>query len=256
MAGMILPIAMAGASGLAGLFSGRPQTQTSTTQSQKEYYDWLSNVLSGNTSQETSGWEAPTYDETQAGARDEILRMLMQRAIGSMDMRGYQAQGLREINANADLQRKALQNLMASRGLGYSPVAANAFGQGEAGRLGQAVQFTNQIPLVQNQLQGQSINDLANFWSKIPTGRMTGGTQYGTSWQAGDQIRRGTESGTSTTTGQESGNRLSGLFSGLGQALAAIYGKQSGRNSMSGSSRNTGGSTLDLSNYFSGFGMK
>lgn len=229
-----LPYAITGLSALAGLFGNRAQKQTSTEDYWKELYDWISKVTQGTTSRqaETLGGETPTYDPYQAEMRDQILRMLSDRATGATDLSGYTGQGLRTINDAAALKQKALNSILASRGLSYSPVAASAMGNLESSRVGEAVNFMNQLPLLQRQLQGEDLDRLSKFWAALPYGKATKSNvnEFGQTWEASDTTHRGTEGGQTTRVGNTSGNRLGGFLTGLGSGLASTWGQKYGYN--------------------------
>jgi hypothetical protein len=123
------------------------------------------------------------------------------------DLSGYTSSGLQNINQSANLQNKALQNIIASRGLSFSPAAATAQTMGEQNRLNQSSQFLNQIPLLQRQLQQQGLQGLMQAFGTLPTGVST--TGGGTQQTSGNQV------------GNLYGNPMGGLFGGLGAGLAA-----------------------------------
>lgn len=214
---------------LAGLFGDKTEKETTNEQYWKDMYDFIAKVSQANTSRqgETVGGETPTYDPYQAEMRDRIMESLYGRAMGATDLSGYTGQGLRTINDASAQKQRILNQVLASRGLSYSPVAASATGNLESQRVGESVNFMNQIPLLQRQLQGEDLANLASFWSKIPYGRATKSNvnEYGTSWAAEDTTRHGLESGTSNKVMTKRPGSKSGEFiSNLGQGLAALYG--------------------------------
>lgn len=169
MAAAAIPIATTALSALAGLFGNRGQTrQQTSTQTTNQSGENLGNF---NTT------ETPLYEPALGQIRDQILAMLQQRAQGATDLRGYTATGLQNINAGADAKRRAIENILASRGLSYSPAAVAPLARIESGRIGEAVNFQNQIPLLQRQLQGEDLSNFANFFKSLPISYARSGDQ-------------------------------------------------------------------------------
>lgn len=214
-----IPLIISGLSALAGALGSRKGAQTST----QNQSSTSSSSYNDEASQDVNLATMPEMDATQQFYRDYILKSLMDRYKSSTDLTGYTTAGLQNINTGAAAQRNALSQILASRGLSYSPAATSAMGRIESGRIGEQVGFLNQIPLLQRQFGNEDINNLANFFRTLPTGQRQTGTTT--------QRRFGTSGGTSTGTGvnQPAGNVLGGLFSGLGTGLAYTWGRTGGR---------------------------
>ena len=193
MASFILPIM----SGLAGLFGGGRQQQQQGSYSGSQ---------SGNQFQTTT----PNLSPLQQSLANMFVGGAQNLYGQNADLSGYTSSGLQNINQTAGLQNKALQNILASRGLSFSPAAGNALAMSEQNRLNQSSQFMNQIPLLQRQLQQQGLQGLMQAFGTLPTGVSVAGG--GTSTTSGNQV------------GNVYGNPLGGLFGGLGAGLAAPAG--------------------------------
>jgi hypothetical protein len=201
MATFAIPLALAGLSGLAGFFGGKPKTTTTTqdmNQSQTGSYNQF---------------QTPELSAEQQQLVNTFLPALVNRyRSGPADLSGYAAGGLRDINTASDLKTKSIQNMLAARGLSYSPAAMTPFAGQETSRVGQQSSFLSQIPLLQRQMQGEDIQNLVKGFSSLPTGYRAGGTSQ--------QNVTGHATGTSTSPNQQ----WSGLLGGLGSALGPFLG--------------------------------
>ena len=212
----------AGISGLAGLFGGGKQQKVQT-----------SGTISNTGQQNQSGTFGTSGQTTGFSTSNPNLSPLQQALINQFtssasnlnrqagDLSGYKAQGLSDINSTSNAASEALRNNLASRGLSFSPSAANAETQQRIGLAGQQSQFLNSIPLLQRQLQQQSLQQLMNAFQLIPYG--TTSQTGGTTAQSGTTNETGTSSSTQNQQGTNlvSGNPMGGLFSGLGSGLFA-----------------------------------
>lgn len=160
-----------------------------------------------NTNSSTS--TAPAYDAKAQSVRDTLLNELLFRTESTPDFESkYTAQGLASINKTRDSSRAAIDNILASRGLSGSPIAASAQ-VGQAINTGnQQASFLNNIPLMIDSMKRERLGDLSSFFSSLPVGQTsnTTGTQ--------------TTKGTSTTPG----NVAAGALGGGGSALGLLYG--------------------------------
>ncbi len=99
---------------------------------------------------------------------------------------------MQQINAAADARSKIANNLIASRGLSYSPAATSAQIGNENERLRGSTDFLNTIPLLARQLKGQDISQLISGFSALPTATtahtLGTTTQRGTSLVPGNPI--------------------------------------------------------------------
>ncbi len=183
MAAFIAPII----SGLAGLFGGfkKPSTQTNTST--------------------TEGVSSPELSANQNLLSDTFTQALLKRFNTDTDLSRYSAGGLQEINRAGDARSKIINNLIASRGLSFSPAATTAQIGNENERLRGSTDFLNTIPLLARQLKGQDISELIRGFSALPTASRTSSTTK--------------QSGTSLVPG----NPIAGALGGFGAGLFAPY---------------------------------
>lgn len=181
MAALALPLLSTGISALAGLFGGKPKTTTTNTNST-------------NTS-------TPNIGANQQSLEDQFTQGITKQMQGT-DLTGYTGQGLQQINQAAGVGDKMSQNILAARGLSNSPYAAALTNQNNNNRLNQSSQFLNQIPLLQQQLRQQAIQQAISGSTAIPFGT-TGSTN------------------TTQTTSGGGGSPVAGALSGLGAGLNA-----------------------------------
>lgn len=213
--------------GLAGLFGGGKQQKVQTSGT-------ISNTGTGTFNQ------GGTSSSTNTGSTTPNLTPLQQALIKqfsggasnlfsqSQNLNPYAASGLEQINAGGDVANKVLQNSLAARGLSYSPAAANATTQNTLNTVNQGSQFLNQLPLLQRQLQQQSLGQLMQAFQVQPVGTTTTGTQQGTTQQSGSTTQNQTQ--TQNGTNLVSGNPMGGLFSGLGAGLLGPNSSGNGSN--------------------------
>lgn len=194
MASFVLPII----SGLAGLFGGGKQQQTSGTSS-----------TSGQQNVSSNGQTAPNLSPAQQQLASLFTTQAKQFGSTAPDLTGYTQGGLETINNQNAGAAAATKNMLAARGLGFSPAAATTQTIQDQGRQSQIMQFLSQIPLLQRALQQQGIQTEEGAFSTVPVGQTSSGGSTTTS------------SGETNQTGTVSGNPLAGLFSGVGSALAA-----------------------------------
>lgn len=212
--GFFIPALIAGVGALAGALGNRSSKSTSDVSSKTD--------TTNDSTQNVDLSNMPNYTPEMAAYRDQILNALRNRFISGTDLSGYTTSSLQNINAASDLRTKAMNNILAARGLSNSPVSANALGRIESGRIGEQLNFMNSIPLLQRQLQGEDLDQFSQFFSSLPVGtRQTGTTTLHST---------GTQNTTGTQTNTQPGNVLGGLFSGLGAGLAATLGRQYGAN--------------------------
>jgi hypothetical protein len=212
--------------GLAGLFGGGQQQKVQTSGT-------ISNQGTGSFQQ--GGTTSSTGASTQTGTTTPNLSPLQQALVQqfskgasdlynqSTNLNPYAAAGLQNINAGGDIANKVLQNSLAARGLSYSPAAANATTQQQLSTIGQGSQFLNSLPLLQRQLQQQSLGQLMQAFQVQPIGSTTTGagtqTQQGTTQQSGSETQNNVQ--TQQGTNLVSGNPAAGAISGFGAGLAA-----------------------------------
>lgn len=195
MAGFVLPII----SGLAGLLGNRGQKQTSTTDST------TTGSQSGTTS--TLANFSPLQRaliERFTGAAEDIYS-------DNTNLRPYAANQMQAIGGQGNQNRQVISNILASRGLSYSPAAATPLTQNLLNTGNQQSQFLSSLPLLQRQLQTQGFDSLLRAFGALPIDQ--------TSNTSGTSTQRTQGTGTQTTPG----NPLAGLFSGVGAALPLAF---------------------------------
>lgn len=196
MAAFLGPLLGTGISALAGLFGAKKQSTSDTTSN-------------STTTPDLSNQQQQLLQSIIAGGENQYNQ--------ATDLSGYQAQGLQNINNNANLQSKTVQNLMASRGLSYSPAAVNAIAQPAAAKQSQSSQFENSIPLLQQQLKQSSLQQLMQSFGLIPTASTTSGTS------------NTTQTGTVNPVGAALSGGGAGMYSsGLSGLLGNLFGGGNG----------------------------
>lgn len=188
MAALAVPLLTSGISALAGLFS-KPSKSTT------------------NSSENTSSTTGYNYTPQQQDMIDQLTQNYNSRLNGPEDLSGYGATGLQNINQASNNAKTMSNNILASRGLAGSPLAAFSNIAANASQGAQQSSLENSLPLIQRQDQLQSLQGIQNLFSSMPKGSTT----------------TGSASGTSTTTGA-SGGGAGGLLGGLGAALAGPSG--------------------------------
>ena len=201
-----IPALIAGLGGLGGLFGSKTQQQQTSTQNQQ----------SGSTSN-TSGLNVNTPQlNPVASSGYEQLSSLFQNLLGKdPDLSGYQAQQTGNINNLANQQQQNEQEILAAKGI-TGPAAATGAANVESQRVGSITNLQQQIPLLANQLQQQTAGNFLNVIKGMPVGNVTQTT--------GIQGQNSFSSQQGTGTQNNSQNPLAGLFGGLGNLLASLYG--------------------------------
>jgi len=206
---MAIPLAISGISALAGLFGNRKST-AQQQQVQKTESD-TRNVTDMNR------LTMPEYDEQTLAMRNN----LMQRYIGQLDdtqdyFGGYRNQGLNTINQGSDAANRAIENVLASRGLSGTSAGITSSIQNQLNRLNQQNTFLNEIPQLQDRRQREVLEAAGGFFSGLPVGQRT----------TGQDVQTGHTSSTTTGTGTQTqpGNMVGGLLGSLGGALSGLYG--------------------------------
>lgn len=197
-----VPAIVAGISALSSWLGSRKKTTT-----QESTQDFQGADASSNTTM-------PVLTSELQQALSVLMPQLQNNLRNSTDLRGYQAEGLRNISNEGLNARAKLAQMIAQRGLGNSPAGAALYARQADDEAGKAISFNNSIPLLARQLQGQDLDRLLKVAAILPTGQTT--TGFSTS----------SRTGTATGSNTDPGNQLAGLFSGLGQGLAATYGYQ------------------------------
>lgn len=221
----------AGLSGLAGLFGGGKQqkqaTNQTTTQSGSQS-GTFNNTGTNNFSNfgNQFGSSTPVLSPFQQALARQFTSRAQTLDNQAADMSGYTAGGLEGIDKGAQNANNILNATLASRGLAYSPAASTANTQATLNTIGQKNQFLQQIPLLQRQLQQQSLDQLMKAFQVQPVGTQT--TQQTTSGGQQNTSQSGTQNLTSNQTsntqgnGVISGNPMGGLFGGFGSGLMGM----------------------------------
>jgi hypothetical protein len=132
----LIPLAIAGISGLAGAISNKKSARTSTS--------------------------APTIAPEFKTLSDLLRSRAEQNLRSSMDMSGIQAGGIQNINDTFGGIAQSQNNSLTARGLASSPVAATVDAGREQARGGNIADFLNTIPQMQRQFQTQDMNNASN----------------------------------------------------------------------------------------------
>lgn len=188
--------------GLAGLFGGGTQGKVQTNGT-------ITNNQTGSFN--TANTTAPNFSNLQKALMSQFTSAASSLYNTSTNLQPYESSGMAQINSGSNAAQQAINAQQASQGLSFSPAASTAQTQNTLNRVNQQTQLANSIPLLQRQLQQQSLGQLMQAFQVIPTG--TTGTQSGTTTQSGTQTQQGTN--------LVSGNPVAGLFSGLGSGMYA-----------------------------------
>lgn len=201
-----VPLAISGISALSGLLANRKKQaeQTST--------------------QTTDTTSAPQYDDKALYMRNMLMDQYLDRMRFNEDMfQGYSNEGLRQINQGNDITSRALENILASRGLSNTSAGVSSQVQNQINRGNQQASFLNSIPLLRDQRQQQNILGAGQFFSSLPYATHQTGTQR------------------STGTATQPGNALGGMFGSLGTTLAGLYGQGAFGNDNANGNSGSGG---------------
>lgn len=208
---LFIPALIAGASALAGAFGNKDQhQQTGGSQST-------------NSTQTSTGatnfTNTPTYDPLQLQMRDFLLKNFFDRSQsgGIHDLVNSTVNsGVNNINTAGSSNELAIRNMLASRGLSYSPAASVPLANANSSRLAQITQLRNSAPILEDQIQSGRLTDFANFLKGLPTGS-TGVTNTASTTEGASHTD---QAGNVNTTG----NPLGGAISGGASTLALLYG--------------------------------
>jgi hypothetical protein len=159
---------------------------------------------SQTSSSQTTGSVTPTLSPEATA----MMNSLMQKFGGmtTPSLTGYGAYQTGQINANADAQSQAVNNVMAARGLSTSPAAATAAANIDQNRINQVTQMQQQLPLLQNQLNLANLGAATNFFATIPRGQTSTGTTTGQTQTDSRQIGTTTQNQNQSGTVDQSGH--------------------------------------------------
>lgn len=259
-------------SGAAGFFGGKKQNTTTGTQDTTGSSQQINHAVqtgggsgtgasrnygSGATANSGVGTNVHNLTPLQQMLATQLGTGASNLANTATDMSGYTNNGLQGINDASGAQSIALKNILASRGLSYSPAAANAEVGNQQNRLNQQTSFLQGIPLLQRAQQERAQTGLVNAFSALPTDTTTtsdtqgtyqnenqGATSFDNSNYSNTDSETDAKNKSNTNqTGTVSGNPIAGLLGGLGAGLVSPNG--SGGNNM--------GSIIDIiSSLFGG----
>lgn len=98
----------------------------------------------------------PEFGPLQASVLSRSMARLDPRTRSSLP-NGFEQTGIRGINDTFSAGRGNLENILTSRGLSTSPIAANVLGRHEGARLGNIGNFRTQLPLLNRELENEDI---------------------------------------------------------------------------------------------------
>lgn len=187
-------------SGIAGGMGGTTKTSGSSS-------------TSGTSSGTNTFNTAPVFDQQTEGLRQQLISSVLGNLNKDTDLSGYLSGALQTNNQGYDAAKTAMDQTMAARGLTYSPMAAGADNTLNTQRVGAGIQIQNQMPLLQQQLYQQKLQQALQTFAAMPYG------QSGTGTQNNNFNQNSTMNQTQTTT--PSGGIFGGIMSGLG-ALGSL----------------------------------
>ena len=212
--------------GIAGAAGAMPTNSTVTTSgtsstTTNDVVNALQNLLS---QQQQQSQQTQTTSLSPEG--QQFLNQLMSKygQMSNVNLQPYSAQQTQGINQAYNNQSKALDEIMAARGLSTSPVAGVAQGNVGLQRTGQITNLQQSLPLLQNQLQLQNLAGATSLMSQIPrTVSSTGitsatGSQTASGQTTSDQTQDQKFDQTQKT---KAGGGIGGLLSGVGSVLGA-----------------------------------
>lgn len=208
-----VPALISGIGALGGLFGGRGQKQKQTSRSSSH----TTNLQEAKT--HNFGVEGPQLTGQQQGLLDQIVNKATGYLNEDTDLSGYQAGQTNQINALADIQKKAAEETLAAKGVSGGPATATALNSVDANAFANKVNLAQSIPMLRNQIMSQKLADVGQVFSRIPTA--TGYENYGNVQNTGAQYTDTEGEGEQS----QSGNMLGGLFGNLAPILAFLYGQ-------------------------------
>jgi hypothetical protein len=150
----LIPLAIAGISGLAGALRNRGQKSTQTSTS--------------------------SFSPGASSMNDAVLAMLTSRLKNPSALPpSYETGGVNQINRAYDLAGQGTQADLTSRGLSTSPVAASVLSRQNNARAGEIGQFRGNLPLVERDLQHQDFAQVLQALSLQPRNSTTTGKTSG-----------------------------------------------------------------------------
>lgn len=208
-------LGLTGLSGLAGLFPTPTNTSGTSSQTSTTNLQALSSLLA-----QLSGTQQTTVGRNIQDLINKAAASSAGQVTNSTNLAPYAAEQTQGINQQAQAQQKAVENIMASRGLATSPVSATAATNVENQRQGQITQLNEGLPLLQSQLAQQALQGANSTISTAPRGVSTSQT----SSQSGSQNQYGgNQTNTVSQQQTQAGGGAGGLFGGIGSMLATLF---------------------------------
>jgi hypothetical protein len=210
---------------------GTSKTSNTTT----DFQELINQAISRNQGSTTqTGFSTPTLSPATQAFMDQLIGQFSGLAGKNTDKNAQTmlATQIGGINKNSAAQDQLTQETLAARGLSGSPIAATAQIGNQNSRFQQINQAQNNLPLLQQQLQLQSLVPASAFFSSIPTGQVNGTT--GTVDNTGFNNTNSTQNNKSTndstaetnntgTNITQQGTDVSGTVGGgLGQSIGGI----------------------------------
>ena len=165
----------------------------------------LQSSMSGSTTTQGTSSVTPTMSPEAVALMNSLIGKY--QGLTTPSLTGYSGYQTGQINANADAQAQAVNNVMAARGLSTSPAAATAAANIDQNRINQITQMQQQLPLLQNQLNLANLGAASNFFATIPRGQTSTMNQTQQTQQDTRQLQSGTQnqnvSGTVLQSGHE-----------------------------------------------------
>jgi len=205
-----LPWIITGATTLAGALGGRAK---------KKWTQGYRNVTQDISETGTSKLEdlpilLPEYQRALGPLTNQIVNRLQEDPQALLE--SILTTAIQQRNIGANIEREALNQVLASRGLNYSPVAAAMMAGLESRRIGDIIRTRSQAPVIAEDIQQKRLAEAMNFLRTLPIGRRRTG-EFSTR-------RQGTTREEYAGKEKWSGNVLGGAFTGLASALAMLYG--------------------------------
>lgn len=212
-----IPALLGGLSFLGGALGNRKQTQTSGGTSSTS----SSNSSEGYNTTDTYGTSRVAYDPTQLAMRDQILGRYSALMQEDPDLKGYEAQGIRDINRTNDLEQEALQGNLAARGV-TGPAAAHALAANNSGRFRDVTEFRSGVPLLARNMKSDILGKAGGFFSSLPVGQDTHSYSDTHNLFSSNEKSNTNQTGNVTSPGNVAGSG----FGNLASVLAYLYGQR------------------------------
>ena len=152
MPAFLLPLGMMAASAISGYMANKKKTTTTT----------------------------PTYGPEFSPLKNALITQIMARLNQTSALpQGYETGQVRDINKTYGAAEQTLANRLTARGMGSSPVAANALTNMQLGRAGSIAEMQSSLPMVERTFRNQ---DMAMGQSVLGMGKGVASTDPGNPW--------------------------------------------------------------------------